>query len=51
MVEMKFKETSSLDMDPTTLTFFSLVLGWTGSFMMDVTTQFVVQIQPEELRA
>lgn len=49
MVEMKFKETSSLDMDPTdmdptTLTFFSLVLGWTGSFMMDVTTQFVVQI-------
>lgn len=32
VVEMKFKETSSLDMDPATLTFFSLVLGWTSSF-------------------
>lgn len=38
IVETQFRETSSLDMDPTTLTSFPLVLGWTGFFMTDVAT-------------
>lgn len=37
-MEMEFKETSSLDIEPLTIVSFSAVLRWTASFITDVTT-------------
>lgn len=45
-VEMEF----SLGMDSSTMVLFSLDLGWTGFFIMNVSRRFAVQSQPEKER-
>lgn len=49
-MEMEFRETSSLGMDSSTMVLFSLDLGWTGFFIMNVSRRFAVQSQPEKER-